>query len=80
MTTPLYDLIWNRYGNAASFLADLNKRLIEHGISRTQLALRAEYHPSHVSNWLNGKVTPELKTLVILDEACDQLIAYVEGR
>lgn len=72
--TPIYKLVWERYGDAPRFIKQLVGRMAEHKIIQQALADRAGFAASHVSAWLGGKVVPQLKTLLVLDEALDQLI------
>lgn len=48
--------------------------MVNHRISRAALSRRSGFDPSHVTRWLNGKVTPSLKTMVTLDQALTELI------
>ena len=43
-------------------------------IPKRQLALRSGLCYTHVLKVLNGKVTPRLKTMLLLDEGLEQLI------
>ncbi len=45
-----------------------------YGISKRALALRSGLCYTHVLKVLNGKVRPRLETMLLLDEALDQLI------
>lgn len=71
----LYAVIRDRYGDPAEFVRRLKSTMILHGISQNMLALRSGYHRSHVSRWMSGKVTPNLETMLNMDEAIECLIS-----
>jgi transcriptional regulator with XRE-family HTH domain len=70
----LYDAVQMTYGDAGEFVANLRSRMKLHGISAGKLGVRAGFKASNMSFWLNGKRKPGLKTMLILDEAINQLI------
>jgi transcriptional regulator with XRE-family HTH domain len=74
MSKPIYALVHERYGDWRRFIRRLVGRMAEHDITQQQLAKRSGYHASHVSSWLREKIEPQLKTMMFLDEAMDQLI------
>jgi predicted transcriptional regulator len=49
-----------------------------YGISKRQLALRAGLCYTHVLRVLSAKVTPRLETMMLLDEALEQLMEDME--
>src|SRR5262245_46379209 len=66
-----------RYGNVGKWRRQVRKTLSERGISQAAVARRAGLDRRDVSRWLTGRITPELKSMLILDEAIEEL---VEGR
>ena len=68
--------IKERYSDPARFIRTLRNRLALHGISQGALSRRAGFHPTHVSRWIgeNPSRTPDMKSMVILDEALEALI------
>lgn len=67
-----------RYGNVGVWRKETRRKLEQHGISRTELTQRAGFARTSyaVSRWLRetDPVTPALKSMLIVDEALDELI------
>lgn len=69
-----FDRVHSRYGDPESFLNELSERLEMYGITRSDLARRAGFQTTQVSRWLNRNQVPQMRTLVILDEAIHRLV------
>ncbi len=67
------DELESRYGNPAVFCSLSKRALWDADISQAALAREAGYLASNVNKWLNGRVTPSLKVMIILDEALERL-------
>ena len=75
----LYDEIHRRYGNADSFVEGLRQRLREHGVTQVALAARAGVNKDHLNRVMQRAVkNPSTGTMVLLDEALDELITERE--
>lgn len=77
MTAQIFfDEVHRRYRRPAAFILELRSRMRLHGITQGQLARRSGFSPSHITRWLgeNRSVVPSLETMIILDEAMEQLI------
>lgn len=70
----LNDEIEQRYGNPAVFCSRVKQTLWEFNITQTALAREAGYDLGNVNRWLNMRATPELKAMLIIDEALERLI------
>ena len=70
----LNDQIDQRYGSPDDFVARVKKTIWAHDIPVTSLAEEAGYDLGNVSRWLNLRVTPSLKTMLVLDEALERLL------
>ncbi len=70
----LNDLIDERYGSPDVFRNRVKRSLWDSGISQAALAREAGHAPSTVNRWLNGKKTPSLQSMLILDEALERLL------
>ena len=70
--------IVQRYGNLTTFKTRIFLGRSRHGISKRALALRAGLCYTHILKVLSGKVKPQLETMLLLDEALEQLIEYKE--
>lgn len=70
----LHDEVQRRYGNVGAFVDRLHHRMEAHGITQAELARRAGYETGNVSRWINGRVEPSLRTMLVLDEAVEQLV------
>jgi transcriptional regulator with XRE-family HTH domain len=70
----LNDEIESRYGNPATFVSQCKRALWDNDISQADLAREAGYDAGNVNRWLNGRQTPSLKVMVILDEALERLL------
>lgn len=70
----LADIIESRYGDPARFISSVRVWLHEHQISQMELAARAGLDASNLNRWLNNRVYPSLKNMLIIDEALEQLI------
>jgi transcriptional regulator with XRE-family HTH domain len=72
----LYDVVHSRYGNRAVWVEMLRSRMLVHGITQISLAQRSGIHPNVVSRIVKGTTPkPELETCMLLDEACDLIVA-----
>jgi transcriptional regulator with XRE-family HTH domain len=67
-----------RYTNPERHIAQLRRTLELHHISQGELARAAGVCPTQVSRWLHGRVTPQLQSLIRLDEALSHLL-YVQA-
>lgn len=67
--------IAQRYGNPEVFRLRVRDRLGHVGASMRSVALRSGLCYTHVLKVMNGKVTPRLETMLLLDEAVEQLEA-----
>lgn len=82
MREKLYTSIWERYGppgDPYKFLQYLLEQMRQHHITQQALADRAGISPTQVNRWLRWAVVPSLQSLVILDEALDQIVGSMEG-
>ena len=70
----LIDIVDRRYGRPETFLANVQRWLLEHGLTQVELAREAGYDPSNVNRWLRGRVTPSVRNMMCLDEALERLI------
>ena len=70
----LNEEIAQRYGDPEDFRDCVLADLIVFGISKRALAIRAGLCYTHVLKVLNGRVRPRLETMLLLDEAREQLI------
>lgn len=70
----LNDEIARRYGNPDAFIHRVVISLWSKMISRRQLALRSGLCYTHVLKVLGGSVRPQLETMLVLDEALEQLV------
>lgn len=66
--------IAQRYGKPDAFILRVNLEVLAHSISKRQLALRSGLCYTHVLKVLGGGVRPQLETMLVLDEALEQLI------
>jgi adenylate kinase family enzyme len=81
--TALYEQVWKRYSPAHQFLEYVDRALEEHGITQAALAERIDVSSSLLCEWLQwGRLRgrsnhrkPTLQSLVLIDEALDQLIS-----
>lgn len=73
----LNDEIEERYGNPATFLSQVKATLKARKITQTALAAEAGLDLGHVNSWLNSRVVPTVKTMLILDEALERLLEDV---
>jgi transcriptional regulator with XRE-family HTH domain len=62
------------YGKPEAFRLRVLRALETYGISKRKLAIRSGLNYQHVLKVLNAKVTPRLETMLLLDEALEQLI------
>ncbi len=69
----LNDQIESRYGDPATFVSRLKRTLWDSGVTQAALAQETGFSAPNVNKWLNGRVTPSLKTMIILDEALERL-------
>jgi transcriptional regulator with XRE-family HTH domain len=74
LTVTTLDELERRYGDSADFVLHFRVRLRNNGITQRAFALFAEIDPSHLNRWLQGHVTPSLRTMVRLDAALDRMI------
>ena len=70
----LFDVIQSRYGNREAAIDKIRARLRLHNKSDAALARRAGMHPAQLSRYMCKEVTPDLDTLLVIDEACEKLI------
>ncbi|MGE0278310.1 MAG: helix-turn-helix transcriptional regulator [Nitrospiraceae bacterium] len=70
----LNDEIERRYGNPEDFISSCRLALQDAGLTQTALAAEAGFDLGHVNSWLNGRVVPSVKTMLILDEALERLL------
>jgi len=75
----LHNLIDQRYGNPARFIANVKLWLYENKISQIALAAEAGLDASNLNRWLNRHVSPSLKNMLIIDEALERLIDDKNG-
>lgn len=66
-----------RYGDVGIWRKRFRETLTGQGIKQADVARRAGLDRRVVSKWLTGAITPGLKSMLILDEALEEL---VEGR
>ena len=70
----LSDIIEERYGDPYRFLANVKKWMYDNDISQSALAAEAGLDTSNINRWLNGRVAPSLKNMLIIDEALERLL------
>ena len=70
----LNDLLDQRYGTPATFVGRVRQTIWDADISVTELAEEAGYDLGNVSRWLNLRVVPSLRTMLVLDEALERLL------
>ena len=57
------------------FVQGIRNDLLVYGISKRALALRSGLCYTHVLKVLSGSVTPRLETMLVMDEALEQLVS-----
>ena len=70
----LNDTIEQRFGSPALFVSRCKGTLDEFGITQAELAREAGYDAGNVNRWLNLRVVPSVKVMLILDEALERLV------
>jgi transcriptional regulator with XRE-family HTH domain len=72
--SAFFDEVHARYGDPKAFTKKLRQSMVLHGITQGAVASRSGFQPSDLSRWLNMRVTPDMATMVILDETLETLI------
>ena len=69
------------YGNAvgavhprATFMERLDQTLKSHGVPHARLAIAAGVCPTQLSRWMRGRSIPTLESMLIMDEALDDVL------
>lgn len=75
----LIDIVDARYGRPETFTANIKRWLLEYGITQVELAHEAGFDPSSVNRWLQRRVSPGVRNMMILDEALERLIERKTG-
>lgn len=70
----LNDRVEILYGNPEIFVSRCKQTLWDFGISQADLAREAGYDAGNVNRWLNLRVVPSVKVMLILDEALERLV------
>lgn len=76
----LFEIVHQRYGNAADFIERIRATLDGLKLSQAALAREAGIDPCEVSRWMNGRRTPNLENRLILDEALMHLVKKETGQ
>lgn len=71
----LLDIIESRYGKPENFVSNVRVLLAEHGITQTALAREIGCTLAQVNRWLNGHGRMSLKSMLVVDEALERLLA-----
>lgn len=69
------------YGNALgavapreTFMQRIDQTLLNHGVPHARLAIAAGVCPTQLSRWIRGRSTPNLESMLILDQALDDVL------
>ena len=74
VSARLNERIARRYGRPDRFVEKIRLGLSGFDISKRALALRSGLCYTHVLKVLSDSVTPRLETMLLLDEALEQLV------
>lgn len=74
--SAFFDEVHRRYGDPKAFIRSYRHRMRLHGISQAQIAARSGFLAVNVSYWLgkSARRVPSMESMVVLDEALEQLI------
>lgn len=72
--SSIYQAALQSVGEPRTYAMRLSTTLRSHGISHSQLALKAGVCPTQLSRWMAGRSVPSLESMLKMNEALDRVL------
>ena len=81
MITPevLADILEERYGDPARFVKNIRFLMGQNNVTQVALASELGLDITNVNRWLNGRIIPSMRNMVLLDVSIERIISRKEA-